>query len=228
MTESYWKDYFLDTAKRDNVHRQVGRTVNKKPISKKMFNIFLKYVAKNIDIKPTDLLLDLCCGNGLITSYMAERCKLAIGVDFTEKLISELNKNKRTNNIIGIVDDITKIKFNDESFNKIIICFSIQHFTQEQTVRVFKSVYKWLKKGGTFYIGDVPDRDRIWNFFSNSERESLYFNGIENDRPIIGTFYNKDFLMKLAKYAKFKESKIIDQPKEFLYSHYRFDMILKK
>ena len=41
MTESYWKDYFLDTAKRDNVHRQVGRTVNKKPISKKMFNIFL-------------------------------------------------------------------------------------------------------------------------------------------------------------------------------------------
>jgi len=228
MEKEYWKKYFEIRAERENGHQQVERTINKKPMHKAKFNQLLKYIEKNMEIKSKDTLLDLCCGNGMITSYLAAKCKQVVGVDFTEKLINGINKTEHHDKIIGVVDDITKIKFKESSFDKVLIYFSIQHISPDQTIKLFKSVYNWLKKDGLFYIGEIPDSDRIWNFFDNLEREGVYFNGIENNEPVVGHWYSKNMFIKLGKYAGFKESKVIDQPKDFLYAHYRFDMVLKK
>jgi ubiquinone/menaquinone biosynthesis C-methylase UbiE len=228
MDSNYWKNHYKLSSKHKDPQMQVGRTFNKVPMSDVLFKKILKNIEEKLEIQSNNVVLDLCCGNGLITNYLAPKCKFIIGVDFTKKLIDDMNKRKVSDNIIGIVDDITKIKFKNNSFNKVLFYFSIQHFSDEQTVKLFRSVYKWLKKGGMFYIGDILDSDRIWNFYNTREREQFYFKGIENGNPIPGAWYNKGFLEKLGKYSNFKEGRVIEQSKEFYHSHYRFDMIYKK
>jgi ubiquinone/menaquinone biosynthesis C-methylase UbiE len=228
MDSNYWRNHYKLSSKHKDPQMQVGRTLNKVPISGELFKKLLKKIEENLEIGREDVVLDLCCGNGLITNYLAPKCKFIVGVDFTEKLIDEMNKGKKSDNIIGIVNDITTMKFKDNSFDKILFYFSIQHISHEQTVRLFNSVNKWLKKGGLFYVGDILDNDRIWNFFNTRSREDFYFKSVENENPMPGTWYTKGFLEKLGNYANFRECSVVEQSKEFIHSHYRFDMIYKK
>ncbi len=228
MDSNYWRNHYKLSSKHKDPQMQVGRTLNKVPMSAELFKKLLKNIEEKLEIGSDDVVLDLCCGNGLITNYLAPKCKFVVGVDFTKKLIDEMNKRKRSDNILGIVEDITKIKFKNNSFDKVLFYFSIQHFSYVQTVRLFNSVNSWLKKGGIFYIGDILDNDRIWNFFNTRSREHFYFKSVESENPMPGTWYTKDFLEKLGKYANFRECRVVEQSQEFIHSHYRFDMIYKK
>jgi hypothetical protein len=51
---------------------------------------------------------------------------------------------------------------------------------------------------------------------------------INNDSPIIGTWFDPQLLLKLGKYTGFEAVEILPQPDDFPYSHYRFDLLLKK
>lgn len=230
LIHDYWKDFWQSHAKStvaDHLQRQVLRTLNKKPIAEEQFHEILKYVKDKIKLAKRDDVLDLCCGNGLITTFLASCCKSVIGVDFAEELISQINL-KKYNNISIIVEDIRRVSFEEQSFDKVVLYAGLQYLSYKETVLLFERVMSWLRTNGLFLIADIPDRERMWGFFNSEEREKVYFDTLKNEKPIVGTWFDRDWLVKLGRYVGFKKTKTLSQPKEFPYAHYRFDLLLKK
>ena len=85
-----------------------------------------------------------------------------------------------------------------------------------------------MKKGGIFYIGDIPDIEKLFHFFNTKEREFAFFDSLKNKKPIIGTWFNMQFMEKLGLYSGFSTVEIIKQPDYVINSHYRFDVKLIK
>jgi cyclopropane fatty-acyl-phospholipid synthase-like methyltransferase len=226
----FWKEFWIKhscATKFDPPQVQVLRTINKQPISDEEFNAILKDIEEKMDINIGDVVLDLCCGNGLITTYLAPKCKKVVGVDFAQDLTLQIDLVKYSN-ISIIIEDILRVQFEQKTFDKILIYAGIQYLSVVETIYFFESVVKWLKNDGLFFIGDVPDQSRLWNFYNSNERQAVYFEALKNDAPLIGTWFEPQWLINLGKYSGFKKVDILSQPASLPYSHYRFDMILKK
>lgn len=226
---NYWKKHWDEHVEKagENPFEQVARTLNKEPMSKKMFQNFTRNVIKKLELNEEHTVLDLCCGNGLLSIEVAKMCKHVVGVDFSQKLINHTDLVKEKN-FTGIISDVLDVEFQSESFDRILIAAALQLFTLRQTIYLFKNVNNWLKPGGIFLVTDITDNDKIWSFFDSKEREQAYFNNTFADTPIIGTWFDRIWLEKLGKYSGFNECQVLDQPQNYWYSHYRFDFQCRK
>ena len=228
--DNYWKTFWAEHAgstTSGHPQCQVLRTLHKKPISEAQFQRILKDIEEKMGICHDDEVLDLCCGNGVITKYLASKCKRVVGVDFAPELVAQMDLEEHPN-ISVIIEDVRRVDFKEHSFDKAIIYAGLQYLSHKETICLFESVGRWLKSSGLFYIGDIPDRERLWNFFNTDERERAHFDAMKNDKPIIGTWFDPEWLAKLGGYVGFEHIEVLQQPGNFPYSHYRFDMVLKK
>jgi cyclopropane fatty-acyl-phospholipid synthase-like methyltransferase len=230
VMDNYWKTFWSDHAastRNDHQQRQVLRTVERKPIESSRFQEILKYVEEKMRVCESDEILDLCCANGLFSTYLAERCKRVVGVDFSKDLTDQIDL-KRYKNISIFVKDIREVNFDEQFFDKVLLYAGLQYLSYKETISLFEKVSRWLRNGGIFFVGDVPDLRSIWKFHDSEEREQAYFDSLKNDAPIIGTWFSGDWLKKLGRYAGFGEIDIMLQPDDFPYAHYRFDITLRK
>jgi len=227
---AYWKDYWqqhADRASSDEPFVQVQRTLNKQPLSEDLFRRIAAHIVDWMEVDAGHTVLDISCGSGMFTAEVAKNSKVVVGVDFAEKLIEDIAL-RGVDNIIGVASDVMAVKFTPETFDRVLFAAAIQHFAEGQVVELFRNVANWMKPGGRFMVTDIIDADRIWNFYDSEEREDAYFKNVMDQTPILGTWLSRDWLVRLARHAGFVSVDVIDQPKEFLYSHYRFDLLCKK
>jgi hypothetical protein len=76
-------------------------------------------------------------------------------------------------------------------------------------------------------LGDVPDAERIWNFFDTPPRRHAYFEQLAAQQPIIGTWFASPWLEHLAYDAGFARAVVLSQPASFPFQHFRFDLLLE-
>lgn len=130
----YWKD--LSTRIKSPVD-----TKNKKPDTTEMEIDFIKDY-----IKPTDEVLDLGSGSGLIVNQLYDKVKHIIAVEkfegFSRFIVDEPN-------ILVINSDLTDFKIR-KKFD-IILCTGVsQCFKNEDMRPIFKNISDMLKDDGTF------------------------------------------------------------------------------
>lgn len=188
-----------------------------------------EHIKKMLDINSNDLILDVCCGNGLLTNIISENCSEIIGVDQSEKLIEVANslfKNKTcsfiTSSVIEIPNRIHQI------FDKIYLEFSFQYFDQKDDgSNVIKTMLKVLKPDGLLFIGDIPEKGKEGKLY-NSFIKKIYRQLAKLKRKdTMGKFWSPDEISAICKTLKVKGRKIT-QPKNMPYSHYRFDFLIQK
>lgn len=226
----YWKRYWDEHARAtpdSQPLRQVLRVKEKREIDLEVFSDIANYISQNLKIEPDHKLLDLCCGNGLLSEKLATQCEWVTSVDFSSELVKCIQL-RNTGNITGISADVLTVKFPDKSFNGILFAAALQHFTQQEVMSLFISMAKWLQPDGRLLITDVLDQDKMWCFFNNTERVKDYFQSELNSEPILGTWFKRCWIEHLALFAGFSKVLIIDQPENFPYSHYRFDVVCSK
>ncbi len=217
----FWKKQGRATQDADE-QTQVLRTSNKIPIESPLWEFTLRGIEKNVQVGPGDTLLELCCGNGLISRHFAAVCSHVTAVDVSSDLLAPLKESVHQN-IRAIASDVRDIEFEAESFSRVIIYAGIQYFTLSETIVLFEKIYRWLIPGGIFFLGDVPDSRKRWAFYDSVERESVYFDNAKENKDIIGTWFDPELLEKLATYAGFGGSEFFEQHKDLIYSHFRFD-----
>jgi tRNA G46 methylase TrmB len=90
--KEYWKERWskVDLALPDQA--QVGRTVNKKPVEDDVFLRTVDFVEKQMGLNGESELLELCCGNGVMTIPLARKVRSVLAVDFSEPLIYKLQE----------------------------------------------------------------------------------------------------------------------------------------
>ena len=229
IKSTHWKDHWHTHPQifAEDPQIQVGRTSQGQPISEEEWKKLVEYISSLLNLSHNDRLLDLCCGNGLFSIEFSRRCKSVISVDFSKPFVDSLTK-KCPDNVRVLQCDARKYDPEEGSFDKILFNFAIQHFTEGEVVLIFRKLAKWIPVGGCCVIGDVPDKERIWQFVSTHEYRREYFELLEKGTPAIGTWFSKDFINYLAIDVGFEICEIIDQPACLINSGYRYDVRLIK
>lgn len=142
-------------------------------------------------------ILDLGCGDGIITVPLAEQGAKIIAVDISEKMMSTAHKRAEFRGVS--LENVTFCRMNaltldiaDESVN-VVICNSVLHLISNPE-KVIQEIYRVLKKGGRFItIADMP---------GSSNSAKLYENKQYN--KVINVLYNRywEYLNERGVYAK--------------------------
>jgi ubiquinone/menaquinone biosynthesis C-methylase UbiE len=230
MNRNFWKLHWYErgiTYKSLDTNLAVQRTRGGIPISQKSFDEIMSYVSTVLKLKKNDSVLELFCGNGVMTIPLSKICKSIVAVDFSKSLLETLLEQKPVNVEI-ILGDVLNLDLPLKKFDKVLAYAGIQYLTEPEMAMLIKQVHRFLVPGGTLFIGDIPDSAKKWEFFTTPAREREYFEGLTSNSDSIGTWYDKKWLIKLLENFGFNCVEILTQPKTQINSHYRFDVAAKK
>lgn len=148
-------------------------------------------------------LLDLGCGTGNLITFLEKEFPFSItGVDLCDNMIAEASKRFSNDDISFQIANVESLPFEDEAFDFIICNASFHHYTNPK--QSLSEVYRVLKKGGTFIIGELTYPKWMLPFvnfsikFSNHGDYHMY--GIQEMKKLLETF---DFhVMNIAKITR--------------------------
>lgn len=225
----YWTSYWTTNQiiESENPQCQVGRTVNKVPIEQQKWQFHLNEIEQTLHLARSDTLLDLCAGNGLITMPLSLKCKSVTAVDISSALLEKIN-TRLYPSITVIAADVRKVDLPAETFSKGLMYGALQYFSERDAIGIFDKIYQSMMQGGTFLIGDIPDIDRLFVFYSKPEWVKAYFDSVRTNTPAVGTWFKKEILVGMAKYVGFSDAVVLSQHPDLINSHYRFDLLLTK
>ena len=118
-------------------------------------------VKKSVELlnpQPNESILDLACGNGWTTQYIARHGSKTTGVDLCEQHIQSAQRNfGKTRNITFIQGDATRLEnvAAPNSIDKIHCLEAAFHFGPEGRKALLNSAFQVLKPGGTFILVDI-------------------------------------------------------------------------
>ena len=122
----------------------------------------LKEAEDALEIKSGDNILDVGCGSGLFSHFLAEHEGTHVtAIDANHKAI-EFAKNKYSNSNIefklGLLDELNLKK---TSYDKIAFLEVKEHISIEQGSQIMKEFSELLKPGGMVVIS-TPNRQSLW------------------------------------------------------------------
>jgi SAM-dependent methyltransferase len=230
--EMDWKKYYTelpDKFEETEFLKQVGKTISGQPITQAQFSAQLADINNALNISRNDIVLDMCCGNGIITAQISKACESVAGVDFSEPLISIAKRYNSPNNVkyycMSALDPEIK-NISIKPFTKIYMYEALQHFEEGDLQKLLVLIREMAASDAIIFFGGIPDNDRIWNFYDTEERRQDYWKRKNENREAIGTWWKRDYIADICRLCRF-DSVFLDQNPVLYSAHYRFDVQLK-
>lgn len=108
-----------------------------------------QYVANQIDAN--DNVLECACGTGMFSLSIAKRCKRLIATDFADKMLRQARKKcKNLPNVFFELADITRLNYDDESFDKVVAA-NVIHLL-DNPAAAMSELMRVCKMGGVVII----------------------------------------------------------------------------
>lgn len=213
------------------------------------------YVVQLLDLRPNDVVLDICCGNGLITARIAPKAGSVTGVDYSHILLEQARKISTASNLVYIQGNALKIdeKLDRASVDKAYLCFAFQYFDRASGREVLAGLRQVVKPGGVVAILEIPDKAlklryqlkavaRLLSRGSAGSQNGARFSSLgERLRYLgrnainvllrkptddLGWWWTREEFTLIAQDVGF-ECRTLDQPKQNPHHTYRFDAILR-
>ncbi|MCK4447423.1 MAG: class I SAM-dependent methyltransferase [Candidatus Marinimicrobia bacterium] len=170
-------DNFLEHLKYDHIRQNPRHTKIKKDLS--------GIIKKDMNV------LDLGCGTGITTHYIAGLGAKVIGVDLSPKLIEFARENSAHENAEYRVGDITSFDLGKKTFDVICLIDVMEHIPREKIQGLIKTINKYTHQNTIIYLnipdarfqvymrGKLPDRLQIIDEAYSIEEILVWFNKIK-------------------------------------------------
>jgi len=219
-------DEYPKRCRRDDFWGQVKRTVNGVPVSQDQIDLIVNSVATDLALSKQDTLLDLCCGNGALSTLFFKHCKAGVGVDCSEYLISIANANFASPpDQIFILRDVVEYCENVVTpgmFSKAVCHGSFAYLEQDMAQALLHSLSKNFPSIERVFIGECPDKAFLSDFFGDRPLVP----GTENDPCApLGIWRTQEEFVSLAERCGW-QAKVQKMPENYLGGYYRYDVIL--
>ncbi len=127
-------------------------------------SLFANYITKYI--KSGYRLLDLGCGNGRDSRFLASKQLQVVGIDSAHELINNLRKDNHNDNILYVCDDFTMSNtLYQQQFDYCYSRFTLHAINEKQQKHLIKNVYNSLKEtndSGYFFIEARSIKDELF------------------------------------------------------------------
>lgn len=170
--------------------------------------ILVEFVEKGLVRKGKTL--DICCGAGTNTVYLAEKGFEVTGIDISPKAI-EYAKEKAEQahaKISFMVQDFLGLPFSDAEFDFVFDMGCFHHVEIEDRPKYIRGVHRVLKKGGSYMLTCFSNKNGpAWNHFTRKQIVDLFSDYFEIDEirhisSIEGDGYKRYFYTVLMKKEK--------------------------
>ncbi|MDA0659897.1 MAG: class I SAM-dependent methyltransferase [Planctomycetota bacterium] len=219
-----WREHGSST-RYEHPQLQVMRTCAGQPLSDPQVQSIEVDILKNLDLRSTHSVADLGCGNGWFSRLLAGRCRTVLACDVSRDLLSSWDSDCPSN-VQRRVGDIRHLRFNEGEFDRILAYGVLQYLSLAETLTLFQTLVGSLRPNGRILLGDLPDARRMWTFFNSADRRAAYFRGLVDQSPVIGSWFDPDWIFHAAHFAGFEHVDILFQPEHLPYAHFRFDAVL--
>lgn len=151
-------------------------------------------------IEKEDTVLECACGTGMISVYIARKCKKLVATDFSKGMLKQTRKKcKQYNNILVEDADIMNLKYEDEFFDKVV-AGNVIHLLEEPG-KAINELTRVCKNGGMIIIPTYINNE-------NNGKNNIFIKlvgkaGADFKRQFTFESY-KRFIMKYEKDVEFK------------------------
>lgn len=222
-TESVYQTH-PQTCAADDYWGQVRRTVDGRPVPEAQIDLIVEGMAAALELGPDERLLDLCCGNGAMTTRWFARCAGGLGVDFSEFLVgvarARFSRGAHEAYHLASVLDFARDPAGFGPFDKAVCYGSLQYLQRADVATLLADLRRGLPGLERFVLGNVPDRERVAAFARPGVDVPL-----DDPASAIGCWWSPDELREVAAAAGW-ELEVRRMPSEFYAAHYRFDAVL--
>ncbi len=101
-------------------------------------------------VLPNDRILDVGCGEGIIAGILGDKCESIIGCDYSLEALCLAEE--RYKNIKFFYSNCTSLRFNDDSFTKVLLSDVAEHLLPQQFVNTLKEIRRVLTKDGVLIL----------------------------------------------------------------------------
>lgn len=207
---------------------QVARTVSGEPVGEEQIQLIVEAILDGLQIRQSDTLLDLCCGNGALSDRIFARCQEGLGVDFSELLIAVAEQHFQfaPQRMYRLEDVESFLRSSDDTFHfsKALCYGSFQYLPGDKAKNVLILVRERFPGVERFFVGNLPDKAKMDLFF----KDRSVAPGIENDPTSqIGIWRTDAEFAALAQMSGW-EVEFRRMPAHFYAAAYRYDAVLTR
>ncbi len=216
--------------------KQVWRTENGEDIPAEQLNFIINSIRNALKLSKDDVVLDLFCGNGHLSSLFLDSIKGLHGVDGSDYLIQVANNNFRIENkssyacsdlshfdLDGILQNSY---FSQEDFTKILIFGSIQFISKPLLGDFFTFLYEKFINVKNVYMSPIPNKNHAADFF---KKRNIDLNTVNLDdvNSQFGCWHDPEEFVDIANNAGWKVQEIPFENRHYQ-SFYRFNILLSR
>ena len=225
-----WRRYFEEKFQnyRQSSLMQVGKSIDGREVPWTQVDLIINHLVTSLNLKKTDNVIDLGCGNGIITEALATKVLSIKGYDFSPSLIKRAKELKKHKNVKYSVVDLRKINSNHLKDVNIVLLYEVlQHLTIQEFNQFMESLSANAYIGSRIFIGGIPDKARLRRFYNTDSKYNYFLASQEKKQPHLGLWWSKKDLFNTIDHFGWTFD-WVSQPTTLYTSHYRFDCILNK
>ncbi len=152
-------------------------------------------------------VLEIGCGRGDSAIYMARKVKSVTAIDYSKSAIKIANKiksisDKKTKEKINFyVMEASKLTFESNKFDMVIMVDTIDHFNKKELNKVMSEIRRVLKPGGKLFVKTCANKillDKTYKYYIYPLNRLITY----LDMKIKNTKYNS-----LPRFSRTKEAK---------------------
>jgi protein-L-isoaspartate O-methyltransferase len=193
--QKFWNEHPASAGDTDFLV-QVGHTMGGKPYSEAQFTAMLQSIRAGLDLGTSDTLLDICCGNGVVTRQLAKNCHHVVGIDFSATLIDRaMRYNADANVTYQVMNalDVGSASFpGNAPFSRISMYAALQHFEIDELARLLAGMLAQSAGAAVIFIGGILDATRKHAFLDTPEKRALCEDYQRRGNDRLGTWWDPE------------------------------------